>query len=71
MPTGGVLGAQATRVKPTHRGVLGAAANRIGRVATTGTLPFTGLPLWIATLIALAMIGVGLTARRVRANHTH
>ena len=59
---GGVLGAQATLTKPAARpahGVLGA----VGRLAGT-SLPFTGLALWIAVLIAAALIGGGLLVRR-------
>jgi len=29
-----------------------------------GTLPFTGFPIWIIVLIALALIAVGMTLRR-------
>jgi hypothetical protein len=29
-----------------------------------GTLPFTGFPIWVVVLIALALIGLGLTLRR-------
>ena len=57
---GGVLGAQATlkrtaapKAKPAG-GVLGT----VGHVAGT-TLPFTGLQLWIAVLIAVGLILVG------------
>jgi hypothetical protein len=58
---GGVLGAQATlkrtaapNAKPAAGGVLGA----VGHIAGT-TLPFTGLQLWIAVLIAIGLILVG------------
>lgn len=68
---GGVLGAQATlpakaQAKPAQKpqgGVLG-AVSRIGRAATSGTLPFTGLPLWVAALAGLALLGAGLGLRR-------
>ena len=59
---GGVLGAQATLTRPKAKpagGVLGAA----GRVAGT-RLPFTGLQLWIALLVAAALVGGGVVVRR-------
>lgn len=31
----------------------------------TGTLPFTGLTLWLFLVIALALVGLGLILRRV------
>jgi hypothetical protein len=65
---GGVLGAQATLTQPAEKpagGVLGATA-RLGTFATSGTLPFTGLPLWIVTLVALALIAGGLAFRSGR-----
>jgi hypothetical protein len=75
-PAGGVLGAQATirSAAPAHRaaakpagGVLGAVAT-IGSTAVHGTLPFTGLPLWIAVAIAAVLLAVGLALwRRGRA----
>jgi hypothetical protein len=69
---GGVLGAQAAlgrtaapKAKPAG-GVLGT----IGRVAGT-TLPFTGLQLWIAVLIAIALIlGGTMLYRRSHARST-
>jgi hypothetical protein len=64
---GGVLGATATsRPKATPRsgtagaGVLGAFSSRV----TRGQLPFTGLPLWPAALIAAALMAAGLIVRR-------
>ena len=54
---GGVLGAQAAlpQTKSTSKGgVLGAAGNIAG-----ASLPFTGLQLWIAVLIAVGLILVG------------
>ncbi len=35
----------------------------LGTSATTGTLPFTGLRLWIVALIALGLIGTGVATR--------
>ena len=58
----GVLGAQATLTQPkTHQagGVLGAAT----RVAGT-TLPFTGLQLWMAVLVAALLVAAGYVIRR-------
>ena len=45
-------------------GVLG-AAKTLGRTATTGTLPFTGLRLWIVELIGLGLIGGGVAMRLI------
>ena len=71
-PVGGVLGA----VSPTNAaakqdkpagGVLGAIASApaaVAETATTGTLPFTGIPLWIAALIGGALLAAGLVLRR-------
>lgn len=77
---GAVLGATAT-LKPTKStkvasapakakpagGVLGATA-RLGHTVAASHLPFTGLPLWIFTLVAAALIGAGLVVRRSSAN---
>ena len=60
--TGGVLGAQTTLATPKthpHHGVLGTVAHISGT-----SLPFTGFPLWIAVLIAAALIVAGFTFRR-------
>jgi hypothetical protein len=60
--TGGVLGAQTTLATPKthpHHGVLGTVAHISGT-----SLPFTGFPLWIAVLIAAALIVAGVTFRR-------
>ncbi|MGH3000270.1 MAG: hypothetical protein ACRDNM_13315 [Gaiellaceae bacterium] len=64
----GVLGASATlpaaSSSPTATsGVLGTSAALRSSTAS-GTLPFTGLPLWIPALVALAMIGTGLGLAR-------
>jgi hypothetical protein len=57
---GGVLGANATIVKPKPAGgVLGTVANVSG-----STLPFTGFPVWVVLLVALGLIAAGLTAWR-------
>jgi hypothetical protein len=60
-PQGGVAGAQASLNQPAQDkgGVLGVAGNIAG-----ASLPFTGFPLWIAVLLALVLIGVGLMVRR-------
>jgi hypothetical protein len=58
---GGVLGAQITLTppRPAHHGVLGAVTRLSG-----STLPFTGFPIWVAVVIALALIFAGLVLRR-------
>jgi hypothetical protein len=57
---GGVLGANATIVKPKPAGgVLGTVSNVSG-----STLPFTGFPVWVVLLVALGLIAAGLTAWR-------
>ncbi|TMI70001.1 MAG: hypothetical protein E6H05_14220 [Bacillati bacterium ANGP1] len=67
---GGVLGAQATLVKPAKAkaagGVLG-AVTRLGVAGAHATLPFTGLQLWVAVLIALGLIAGGFAVRAGRA----
>ena len=60
--SGGVLGAQTTLAAPkhaSHGGVLGTVTHVAG-----ASLPFTGFPVWIAILIALALIAGGLLVRR-------
>lgn len=63
---GAALAAEATMKKAPKSGraggVLGATA-KLGKVAAKGTLPFTGLPLWVLTLAALGLIGTGLALR--------
>ena len=64
-----VAGAQAPFTPPTvqhapkatkaQHGVLGTVAKVSG-----STLPFTGFPLWVALVVALGLIGTGLTLRR-------
>jgi hypothetical protein len=50
------------KAKPAG-GVLGATAH-LGHTVTTGTLPFTGLRLWIVALIAVALVLIGALVRR-------
>jgi hypothetical protein len=67
--SGSVAGAQAPFTPPTvqhapkatkaQHGVLGTVAKVSG-----STLPFTGFPLWVALVVALGLIGTGLTLRR-------
>ena len=60
----GVLGASKALTAPASKpaGVLG-TLKTLGTSATTGTLPFTGLRLWIVALIALGLIGTGVATR--------
>jgi hypothetical protein len=60
--SGGVLGAHTTLAAPKthpHHGVLGTVAHISGT-----SLPFTGFPLWIAVVIAAALIVAGFAVRR-------
>jgi cobalamin biosynthesis Mg chelatase CobN len=59
---GGVAGVEATAPAGQAGGVAGALAE-VGGVAS-GTLPFTGLPLWAVVLVALAAIAIGLALYR-------
>ncbi|HLY94702.1 MAG TPA: hypothetical protein VKP14_07630 [Gaiellaceae bacterium] len=45
-------------------GVLGTVA-KISSAATSGTLPFSGIRLWIVELVALGLIGLGVATRMV------
>ena len=58
---GGVLGVQTTLAspKPGHGGVLGTVTNVAG-----SSLPFTGFPIWLAVVLAVALILAGLALRR-------
>jgi len=57
---GGVLGAETSLTpKKSHGGVLGTVTNVAG-----STLPFTGFPVWLAVLIAFALILAGIALRR-------
>lgn len=70
-PAGGVAGAVSPTVKkPKSKsagGVLGAIASApaaVADTATAATLPFTGFPLWVVALIAVAVLVAGLMLRR-------
>jgi hypothetical protein len=58
---GGVLGVQTTLASPKHAhgGVLGTVTNVAG-----SSLPFTGFPIWLAVVLAVALILAGLALRR-------
>ena len=49
-----------------HRGDVESASGVLSATGAIGggTLPFTGFPIWIIVLIALALIAVGMTLRR-------
>jgi hypothetical protein len=57
---GAVLGAQTGKPSSGSGGVLGTIAH----TATQGSLPFTGLPVWVPALVGLVLIGLGLALRR-------
>jgi hypothetical protein len=58
---GGVLGAQTSLASPkkSNGGVLGTVGNVAG-----SSLPFTGFPVWLVVLIAVALILAGIALRR-------
>jgi hypothetical protein len=61
------LAAQKATPKKPSGGVLGAtgrAGRSLGAVATRGSLPFTGFPVWTAILIAAGLVATGLALRR-------
>jgi cobalamin biosynthesis Mg chelatase CobN len=65
---GGVAGVTAESGSP-QSGSNGAAGGVLGAfgvagVAAGGELPFTGFPLWLAILAAIALIGIGWTLHR-------
>jgi len=53
-------------VVATHHGRPAAAAGVLSATGAigSGTLPFTGFPIWIVMLIALALIAAGVALRR-------
>jgi hypothetical protein len=55
------------QAKRAGGGVLGAVASAPAAVArvASGTLPFTGIPLWIAVLMSGGLLVAGLTLRRI------
>jgi hypothetical protein len=63
---GEVAGAQAVIKQPAAPLAQQPAGGVLGALGSVGQaeLPFTGLPLWIAALIGIALVSVGLGARR-------
>ena len=57
---GGVAGVQATHTSGGGAGGVLGAFGVLGQAAG-GTLPFTGFPLWLAVVIAIALIAIGWT----------
>jgi hypothetical protein len=49
-----------------QRATVGMAGGVLGSTGVIGggTLPFTGFPIWVVMLIALALIALGVTLRR-------
>lgn len=63
---GGVKGAHMTlkpKATPAPAGGVLGTSTRLGSPASSSTLPFTGLPLWIFALVAASLLGVGLATR--------
>jgi hypothetical protein len=58
-----VLGVQTG--KPSGKAsASGGVLGTIAHTATQGSLPFTGLPVWVPALVGLVLIGLGLALRR-------
>jgi hypothetical protein len=58
-----VLGATASTGQGGNAGPQGGVLGAVAAVEQ-GSLPFTGFPLWLAVVAALAVIALGLTLRR-------
>jgi len=68
---GGVKGAHMTlkpKATPAPAGGVLGTSTRLGSPASSSTLPFTGLPLWIFALVAASLLGVGLATRHASRN---
>jgi hypothetical protein len=66
-PAQAARGEQGEQAEESAGGVLGATAQApqsLGRTAVTGTLPFTGIPIWVAALLGAALLSAGLMVRR-------
>jgi hypothetical protein len=50
--------------KESHGGSDSGVAAQVAATATTGKLPFTGMPLWVAVLAGFWLIGSGLAIRK-------
>jgi hypothetical protein len=59
---GVAFGASAAGVE--HSGQAG-AENTLGATAASGVLPFTGMSLVVIVLVALALVAMGFTVRRL------
>jgi hypothetical protein len=62
-PGGHSAGSPQPSVQGGPAGVLG-VTTRLGTAARSGTLPFTGVPLWLAALAAAGLLAAGVGLRR-------
>jgi hypothetical protein len=64
---GAIIALHPTKKAKPAGGVLG-TTTRLGNTVGAAKLPFTGLPLWIFTLAAAGLIGLGVALRRTSAD---